>query len=155
MSVELLGKPVTGRTTGTFGANDAVNANVPLYLVGDESNDGPIGTYGKSDATNQAVVGKLGNVDKGGDALNIVSVDGNGNVTYGDLISVYSSGTVAFTKGDGTVTQAGVDGDVGKGVEGVGTNGVHVAVASTGGNGRIVTFDGSTLYVDLDKDPLA
>ena len=100
--------------------------------------------------------------DISGDALNPSSVDSNGNVTYNTIGTIKRSGIVQVVKRDnsGGANQgdaiAGVATDIGMGIEGWsgGTSTSapigSVAVAATGGYGKIIARNGNNLFVLLD-----
>lgn len=150
MALEQIGKPITCRVTGTFAVADTRGEPVAVYLANSETDNEPYPTVGKVTATNNDVYGKLLSVVKGGDAFNVGSIDANGNVTRGDIVTVAPDGILAFTKRSSSdAVDDGVAGDIGKGIDGVGTAGGHVTVHATAGTGKVVAYDGSTIYVDL------
>ena len=96
--------------------------------------------------------------DISGDVLNPQSVDSNGNVTYNAIGTVKRSGVVRVIKRSapaGAIT-AGQTSDIGKGIRGwsggIGNNAPRgsVAVAATGGFGKIIAYSGNYLFVLLD-----
>ena len=132
---------LNGDFTTTVISGFTSSSVIPVYLDDSNNADG-IPTVGIADATNTTVYGKLDVAATNWNALGTPTVDANGNVTYPDMGAVIVDGIVQFT------TAANLpDTDIGKGIEGAASN--HVAAAATGGTGKIVARDGSTIWVDL------
>lgn len=150
MAQEIIREKITCKVTGTFARSDSEGEQIGLYLADSDVDGSPTPTVGKVTATNKIIYGKLLNVVKGGDVSSISSVDATtGDVTYGDIVTVATDGILAFTKRDSSdAVTAGAAGDIGEGIEGVGTAGGHVTVATTG-IGKVVAYDGNTIYVDM------
>ena len=115
---------------------------IPVYLDESENADG-IPTVGIADASNTTIYGKLDVAATNWDALGTPTVDSNGNVTYPNMGAVLVDGIVEFN-----VASSLGPNDVGKGIEGAAGN--NVALAATGGTGKVVAHNGSTkIWVDL------
>ena len=145
---------VTCSVTGTFERTD-VNAEaeaIAVYLANSNNEDEPRPTVGKT-ADDSEIYGKLLAVHPDGDAFADPTIDSAGNVTRGDIVNVATDGILAFTKRAAATPWAAVAGaaaDIGKGIVGAGAAGSGwVKVAATGGTGKIVNYDGTTIYVDM------
>lgn len=145
---------VTARTTGTFSRSD-VNAEaeaIALVLAAGSNADEPSPTVGKA-GDDGVVYAKLLAVHPDGDAFADPTIDSDGNITRGDIVTAATDGIFAFTKRADTSPWAiddGEAGDIGKGILGAGAAGSGwVKVAATGGTGKIVNYDGTTIWVDF------
>lgn len=145
MAQQYVGKSVPAYLNGDFTpaiisgfTNDSV---IPVRLDDSNNADG-IPTIGIADATNSVVYGKLDVAATNWDALGEPTVDSNGNVTYPNMGAAIVSGIIEFS-----VASAIAPGDIGKGIEGAASN--NVAAAATGGTGKIVARQGTTIWVDL------
>ena len=119
----------------------AGQADLPVALADGGNVNDPTPTVIPADATNSAIYGKMETtIPAVGDATDISSTDNT--LTYPLGANVIVDGIVEFT----TATAIGGS-DVGKGVEGDASG--NVAVAATGGTGKIVARNGTTIWVDL------
>ena len=155
MAQELLGKPITARASDTsFTRADAQRGLAVRFVDGTERGlPITVAKVGGSDAPSKLPYAKVISVVKGGDAFNISSVNATtGDVTRGDTLTIVRDGIIAFTKRDlATGTAAATEAaDIGKAIEGGTAVNGYVTTVATGGTGKVVDRDGTTLYVDLN-----